>query len=147
MAVDIDLVLAALDGSDEAATAAEYAVALADRYGANVHLLHVVEQRVMQGLETGDVTPETVAEHQQSVTETANQNLPDTVSCTTSTVVGFSTDRLGQTPGSVTLDVAEDLDADLIVVPRQTPGTSADGVIGKAALYILEYASQPVLSV
>lgn len=146
MAVDIDLVLAAMDSSDQAASAAEYALAIAERYDADVHLLHIVEERLMQGIETGDVTAETVAEHQQSLNRRAEKTLPETVSCTSSTAVGFTTKRLGQTPGSVTLDVAEQLDADFIVVPRVTTDDT-DAVLGKAALYVLEYATQPVLSV
>lgn len=147
MAVDIDLVLAALDSSEEATDAAEYALAIAEKYDADLHLLHVVDQRLRRGLNTGDLTASTVAAHQQSVVATIHEQLPESVTCTSSSVAGYSTHRLGQSPGSVTLDAAEELDADFLVIPRVTSSGATDEVLGKAALYVLEYASQPVLSV
>jgi hypothetical protein len=66
------------------------------------------------------------------------------VTLSTSTATAFSQQRLSQTPGSVVLDVAEDLGAEFIVVPREDDSSDP---IGRAALYVLEYASQPVLSV
>jgi len=53
----------------------------------------------------------------------------------------------GRHPGSVVLDVAESLPADFVVIPRETPTGDTDETIGKSALYVLRYASQPVLSV
>lgn len=144
---DIDLVLVALDSSDEAATAAEYAAAIAEQYGADLHLLHVVDQQMRQGLEFGDISAETIAEHHQQMTDEVAPQVPDSVSLSQSSVIGFSENRLNQTPGSVTLDAAEELDADFLVVPRVTPSGATDEVLGKAALYVLEYATQPVLSV
>ena len=147
MGFTIDLVLVAMDGSDEAATAAEYAIALAERYGADLHLLYVVDQRIHQGIETGDLSATSVAEHQRTQTGAVLERLPDSVGISRSTVLGFRPDRLGQTPGSVTLDAADELGADFIVVPRVRQGEATDQVLGKAAHYVLEYASQPVLSV
>jgi len=143
---DIDLVLAAVDSSDEAVEAAGYAVAIAERYGADLHLLHILDQRVMRGVEAGDVSAETVAEQQRAVTGRVRERLPESVTLTHSGALGFSTNRLGQTPGSVVLDAAEELGADFLVVPREQ-ATGTGEVLGKAALHVLEYASQPVLSV
>jgi nucleotide-binding universal stress UspA family protein len=147
MDADIELVLAAVDSSDEAVEAAEYAIAIAERDDADLHLLHILDQRVMRGVETGDVSAETVAEQQRAVTGRVRERLPDPVTLTHSGALGFSTSRLGQTPGSVVLDAAEELDADFLVVPRVNASGATDEVLGKAALHVLEYASQPVLSV
>lgn len=98
MDVGIDLVLAPVNGSDESETAVEYALALADRYGADLHLVHVLKERVVRGLDAGDVA-------------------------------------------------ASSLAADFLVIPREPPRTDPGETLGKAALYVLEYASQPVLSV
>lgn len=148
MGTDVELVLAAVDSSDQSKESAEYAVAVAQRYDADLHLLHFLDQQVLRGIETGDLTAEAVAEAQRSVTNDVRAMVSDdkTVDFSYSAAVGFSTTRLGQTPGSVVLDVAEELEADFLVVPRETPSTSNE-VIGKAALHVLEYASQPVLSV
>jgi len=149
MAIDIDLVLVAVDSSEQSREAAEYAVALAGRYGADVHLLHFVDHRMMHGVETGDVPPDELAEKQQAVTDAVRDCLPGdgSVEFTFSGAVGFSGSKLGQTPGSVILDVADELDADFLVVPREAPTGEPDEVVGKAALHVLEYASQPTLSV
>lgn len=149
MALDIDLVLVAVDGSDESQRAAERAVALAERYGADLHLLHFVDNRIMDGIKAGDLSKDTIAKEQQALTDAIRSKLPDddSVDFTFSAATGFSTTKLGQTPGIVILDVAEELDADFLVVPRETPTGDPDEVVGKAAFQVLEYASQPVLSV
>jgi nucleotide-binding universal stress UspA family protein len=147
MALAIDLVLAPVDSSDDSHEAVEYAVAVAERYDADLHLLHLLDERVLQGLETDDISADTVAAQQRSFTADVRDDLAaESVSLSHSSAVGFSSSRLAQTPGSVTLDAADQLDADFLVVPRVTASSEAH-VLGKAALYILEYASQPVLSV
>jgi nucleotide-binding universal stress UspA family protein len=147
MDADIDLVLAPVDGSDQSESAVEYAVAIADRYGADIHVLHVLDQTVARGLEVGDVAAESVASQHRALTDRVRERLPAAVSLSTSSVPGFSPSRLSQTPGSVILDAAEELEADFLVVPRRSPTDEPDEMLGKAALYVLEYASQPVLSV
>jgi len=147
MAIEIDLVLVPVDGSDAAGETAEYAVAIAQRYGADLHLLHVLDEQVMRGLDTGDVTAELVADHHRAFAADVREELPADVRLSTSSAAGFSPGRLLQTPGSVILDSAEELEADFLVVPRQGPSGDPDVTLGKAALYVLEYASQPVLSV
>lgn len=149
MSLEVDLVLVAADNTQDAAEAAEYAAAVADRYDADLHVLHVLDQRIIQGLETGDIEADTVAGRQQWITAHARESLPDDTATdiSQSGAVGFSSDRLAQTPGSVILDVAENLAADFLVVPRVEPDGSPDEVLGKSALHVLEYATQPVLSV
>jgi nucleotide-binding universal stress UspA family protein len=145
MDIEIDLVLAPVDGSEEAERGVEYAIAIAQRYDASLHLLHVLDQRVARGIETGDVAAESVAEEHRAFTAGIRKRL-DTVSLSHSSASGFSDRRLSQTPGSVILDAAEELEADFLVVPREAHLESPDATLGKAALYVLEYASQPVLS-
>jgi len=144
--VAIDLVLAPVDTSDESDRAVDYAIAVADRYDADLHLLHVIDQRVARGIETGDVTAETVAEEHRAFASRVRERTDDR-SLSHSSVAGFSAQRLSQTPGSVILDAADELDADFLVVPRETDADGLEATLGKAALYVLEYASQPVLSV
>ena len=149
MAATIDTVLAPVDSSDESETAARYAIAIAEEYGADLHLLHILDQRVVRSLDSGDIAGDTVAEQQRSFTGRIREVVdPDSdVEVTHSGAMGFSTNRLAQTPGNVILDAAEELGADFLVVPRIAPSGDPDEAIGKAALYVLEYASQPVLSV
>lgn len=147
MGVELDLVLAPVDTSTESERAVDYAIAVADRYDANLHLLHVLDQRVARGIEAGDVTAESVAEEHRAFTDRVRQQLDAGVGLSISSASGFSARRLSQTPGSVILDAADELDADFLVVPRETETDGLEATVGKAALYVLEYASQPVLSV
>jgi nucleotide-binding universal stress UspA family protein len=146
MGVDIDLVLAPVDTSEESERAVDYAIAVADRYDADLHLLHVLDQRIARGIEAGDVTAGTVADEHRAFADDVRERLED-VALSHSSVSGFSAQRLSQTPGSVILDASEELDADFLVVPRETDAEGLEATLGKAALYVLEYASQPVLSI
>ena len=150
MAFDVDLVLAPVDTSDGSERAAEYAVAVADRYGAALHLLHVLDERVAHGIRTGDVDADAVADEHRAFTAAVRGYLADAdnvASFSHSSAAGFSVSQLSRTPGSVILDAAEDIGADFIVLAREPPSDDPDETLGKAALYVLEYASQPVLSV
>ena len=147
-AVEIDRVLVPLDGSEEALTAAEYAVAIAERYDASVHALYVLEEAVAQSIHAGEVEKDTVAaetiEFMDAITELAADS---DVTLPHSEALGFTSAQLTHHPGSVVLDTAEEIDADFLVVPREPVSGDPDEVLGKAAEYVLMYASQPVLSV
>jgi nucleotide-binding universal stress UspA family protein len=145
--VDTELVLTPVDGSEAARRATDYAVAVAREYGADLHLLFVLDQRVAEGLQAGDVDAEAVAVDHQEFVAGVETELPESVDLVTSSAAGFSTSSLSRTPGSVVLDAAEELGADFLVIPRETPEDDVDITIGKAALYVLQYADQPVLSV
>lgn len=147
MGIDIDLVLSPVDSSDESERAVEYAIAIADRYDADLHLLHVVDERIARGLETGDIRAETVADEHRAFTARIRKRLGGDIELSSSSVPGFSANRLTQTPGSVILDAAEELDVDFLVVPRESEIEGLDATLGKAALHVIEYASPPVLSV
>lgn len=146
----VETVLAPVDGSEASANAIKYAVAVADRYGATLHLLHVLDERVARALDNGDVdAAEVAAEHRTFAADVEEQVAAagGVAGFSTSAAAGFSTSSLSRTPGSVVLDAAEAVGADFVVVPRETPTGAPEETIGKAALYLVAYASQPVLSV
>ncbi|ELY48657.1 MULTISPECIES: universal stress protein [Natronorubrum] len=145
----VDTVLAPVDGSEESATAVEYAVAVADRYDATVHVLFVLGRGVVRGLNAGTVDEETVATDTQGFFDEI-QAVADAADVPLVTAVddGFSQTRKTRHPGNVTLDTADAIDADFIVLPREpVTDTATSEVLEKAAEYVLAYASQPVLSV
>jgi len=147
-AFEVDTVLAPVDATDESWAATEYAVAVADRYGADLHVLDVLGEQVTRAIQAGDVDGDDVAaDHRAFVEEVSERASESGVAATGSTAYGFSTTRKTQHPGSVILDVAEDLDVDFIVVPREPSESGTPDVLEKAAEYVLLYASQPVLSV
>lgn len=127
--MDIDTVLVPIAGTDTSAHALEYAVALAEQYDAQIHALYV--------LDNGEAKAR--GEQLMVATRAAVGDVP----LSYSSMYGFSTDHLTHHPGSVVLDVSDDIDADLIVIPRGR----ATGALGMAAEYVVQYASEPVLSV
>jgi nucleotide-binding universal stress UspA family protein len=150
MGVTIETVLVPVDASEESRRAFEYALAVATEYDAALHALYVLDEGVKRDVERGDIAAEAVASEQAEFLEAANELADEAgggVTITHSAAIGFSPSRLTHHPGSVILDVAADVAADFIVVPRQPAAGERDEVIGKSAQYVLEYASQPVLSV
>ncbi|WP_255170542.1 universal stress protein [Natrononativus amylolyticus] len=144
----VDTVLAPVDGSEESAVAAEYAVAVADRYDASVHVLFVLGRGVVEGMNAGTVDEDDVAENSRRFLEDATA-LAEAYDVPVSTAVshGFSPHRKTRHPGSVVLDAADTAGADFIVIPREPMTDPTAEVLEKAAEYVLSYASQPVLSV
>jgi len=148
-AFEVDTVLVPVDATDASWEAGDYAVAVAERYDASLHVLDVLGERVTRAIQTGDVdSDEVAAEHRRFVEDLAERAEATGVPTSASTAYGFSTSRKTQHPGSVVLDGADEVGADFVVVPRESSpdGTSPD-VLEKAAEYVLLYASQPVLSV
>lgn len=146
--VEFDQVLVPLDGSEESLEAAEYAVAVARRYDADVHALYVLDESTARSLESGEIEGDAVAADTEAFMESVDQYAADhDISMCHSTALGFVTTQLTHHPGSVILDTADAVDAGFLVVPREPVSGDPDEVLGKAAEYVLQYASQPVLSV
>ncbi len=148
--MNVDLVLAPVDDSERAERAAEYAVAVAAAYDADLHLLFVLDETLLADIDAGEVSAETVAADHRAFAGTVRRLLNDRghdADLGTSSAAGFSTSRLRQSPGSTILDAAEELGAEFLVLPREPGSEDRDQAIGRAALYVIEYASQPVLSV
>ncbi|AFZ73094.1 universal stress protein [Natronobacterium gregoryi] len=144
----VDTVLAPVDGSDESATAVEYAVSIADRHDADVHALFVLGRGVVRGLDAGTVDEDDVAQKTQGFFDDVGSIADDQgVTLTTSVDDGFSQTRKARHPGNVVLNTADEVDADFIVLPREPVTEPSAEVLEKAAEYVLSYASQPVLSV
>jgi nucleotide-binding universal stress UspA family protein len=146
--MQVDTVLAPVDGSEAAMEAVEYAVAIAERYGAVVHALYLLGESAATAMREGQVEAAAVAERGEQVMAGVRAVADASgVPVDHSSAAGFSLDRLSQHPGSVILDVSELLDADFVVVPREPVTGDPEAVIEKAAEYVLAHASQPVLSV
>ncbi|QLD85607.1 universal stress protein [Natronomonas halophila] len=144
--MQVDTVLVPVDGSETALEAVEYATAVAERYEAGVHAVYLVAENAGDAMANGEVTAESVAKQGEEIMATV-RTLSGEVPITHSSACGFSVSRLSQHPGSVILDVAETLNADFVVVPREPVTGDPEAVIEKAAEYVLAHASQPVLSV
>ena len=146
MPLDVDTVLVPVDGGAESVNATEYAVAVAEKYDAALHALFVAGEQVSRRVESGEVSEDAVADQSEAFADDLRAVADGRVPFDVSVALGFSTSRKMTHPGSVILDAADDLDADFLVVPRET-GDDSSAVLEKAAEYVLLYASQPVLSV
>ncbi|MUV90658.1 universal stress protein [Halapricum sp. CBA1109] len=148
MSVEIETILVPVDGTPAASRAVEYAVAVAAAYGAEIHVLHLVEE---DPREDPDLVPSEIATEQAEFLAAATGGLQavedGTVYVTASTAAGFSQRSLARSPVSVVLDAATDISADLIVVPRESVREDPTALLAKAAEHVLSHASQPVLSV
>ncbi len=143
-----DTVLVPVDGSDESARAVEYAVAVAERYDAGVHVMYVLGEAATRAIDAGRVDDADVAAEAASALEDAEALAGERgVPLSRSTAYGFSRDRKLTHPGSVILDAADQMAADFLVIPRESAREESADVLEKAAEYVLLYASQPVLSV
>ena len=140
----VERVLVPVDGT--AVDAVDYAVAIADSYDATVHAVFVLSESTVRDLETGVTDRDRVADRTADVLEGVRATC-DAADLPVSTAMtyGFSTRRKRRHPGSAILDTAEDIDADFLVVPREEDHTT--GVLARVAKFVLQYASQPVLSV
>ena len=146
--LEVDLVVVPIDGSEESRTAVEYAIAVADKYGASVHALYVLGEPTVRALDDGAVAEADVANDTAAVSDAVTDLAVEAgVELTTSIAAGFSTAVKTLHPGGVVLDTAEAIDADFIVVPREPAADAQSDVLETAAEYVLLYASQPVLSV
>lgn len=147
-ALAIERVLVPVDGSEESLSAVEYAVAIADRYDADLHAVYVLGEEVVRAIETDAVDHDEVAEETEAFTDRVRGRCTEAgVPASTAVAYGFSTRRKRTHPGDAILDTAEEVDADFIVVPREPVAGEPGEVLEKAAEYVLLYASQPVLSV
>lgn len=141
----VDRIMVAVDGSDESMAAVDRAVAVAGRYDAELIVLYVLPREEYQAMAVGEVAAEAISETARSVlADAAEIGEGAGLTVRRATAYGFSPYRKLTHPGSVVLDVAEDFEADFLVVPRER---ETGATLGKAATYVLEYASQPVLAV
>jgi nucleotide-binding universal stress UspA family protein len=147
MTLEVDTVLVPVDGTEASLTAAEFAVAVAERYDADAHALYVLGETVTRSIGAGDIDESQLAEETRTFLEEVEALGPSGVSVDSSITSGFSTTRKLQHPGSVILDCADDIDADFLTIPREGLRGDTGDVLEKAAEYVLLYASQPVLSV
>jgi len=142
--IAVDRVLIPVDGTDASLEAVEYALAVGDRYDAEVVVLYLLGSETRQAINAGEADTETIAAKTNAFLDRIRDRAAEQgVSMRATEASGFSTARKTHHPGNVVLDSADQIGGDFIVLPRE-PG---EDVLGKAAGHVLAYADQPVLSV
>lgn len=146
--ITFETVLVPVDGSDESITAARYAVEVAQAYSAEIHAIYTAPDEIASAMRDEQLPPSELSETSQSILDDVTSIAEDrNVPVVCSSTIGFSTQFKLLHPGSVILDTAEQVDADFIVIPRESIHTDSVNMLEKAAEYVISYASQPVLSV
>lgn len=133
-----DEVLVATDGSDVAATAAAHGFALAERSGADVHVVYVVDAdstdlQAVPGSVVGLLKEGGETAVQALVEEAETRNLP------------VSTAVLRGTPSDAIHQYAAGADADLLVLGTRGLAASEDPFLGSTTARLLRRADVPVL--
>jgi nucleotide-binding universal stress UspA family protein len=143
----ITRILVALDGSEHASRAAALAADIGQRYGAALHLVHVVPRLVV----TRDL--EEFARVEQTDITTACEMAARSVLVPGQTLVTVGGAKVQRTevltgdPAEQLLGYARDHDVDLIVLGRRGLGPIRELLIGSTALKVASLAECPVLTV
>lgn len=136
-------VVVALDGSDYAERALEAAIDIAQKYAAELHLVHVnnvQEIFIAVGGASTLIKPENYEEPGKKILEQASQKA-NASHCT------FETHQLDGDHGRAVVDKARELAADLIVVGSKGHSDFAGIMLGSVSHKITHQASCPCLVV
>jgi nucleotide-binding universal stress UspA family protein len=134
-------IMVATDFSPPADLALEYARTLAKRFGASLHLVHVVEEPFPIGTE--GYVPE-VADFRKSVLQDAHQRLTTSLAAIPEGATG---EVLIGNPAQRISEAAAEKNADLLVMGTHGRGRMAHVLMGSVAERVLRTAPCPVLTV
>ena len=140
-------ILVPTDFSSRSDTALRYGQAIAERFGASLHLLHVLEEPLLTGaLGTEIFLPDAQAVHEQirsNAERMLEERMPPDLRrrrrATTDIVVGPCAEAV--------VTFADDRGMSLIVVGTHAHGSVAHMLVGSVAETIVRKASCPVLTV
>lgn len=134
------------DFSSPSDLALEYAADMASRYGASIHLLHVMEDPALTAaypdvyfVEFPALRQEMIEDAERRLAESLTQRVPANVKTTTHVVTGR--------PARVIAQEATDRGIDLIVMGTHGRGGLAHLMLGSVAERVLRMAPCPVLTV
>lgn len=145
--IDVLRILLPTDFSEASREAAKYAFSLADRYGAELHVLHVIEE-IAPSLPEAVCRVGTDPEHfLTQARETAEKHLaaalPNDIAGGKNVVRAV---REGSPPVQI-LDYAREHGVDLIVIGTHGRGGFTHFLIGSVAERIVRHAECPVLTI
>jgi nucleotide-binding universal stress UspA family protein len=133
-------ILLPVDGSEGSERAEEFALELAERYGGEVHLFHVVDTRLVS--EPALSSMELVTDDAEAA---AMELLDEIEERATDRNLEVSSRCCHGTPHDEIIEYADDIDADVIVMGYQ--GQSHEERIGSVVDRVLRQTDRPVLAV
>ena len=145
--MDVRRILVPTDFSEDAQTAVQWGVYWAQRFGADLDLLHVLAEYEAGWHESGDAFSQldAVRDAQEEKVEAGlQQATPDPSDTGVATRTAF---RRGRSVSGAIRDYASDVDADLIVMGTLGQGRWRDVLLGSVAEQVVRKARRPVLTV
>jgi nucleotide-binding universal stress UspA family protein len=136
-----DRILVPTDGSDVASAAVDAAIVLAERFDADLHLLHVREVGEPPADREDEVTSELEQLGRDAADRAAERAREAGLTATTAVVEG------GQTPHRAILDYADDHDVDLLALGTHGRTGLDRWVLGSVAEQTVRESPIPVLTV
>lgn len=144
--ITIRRILVPTDFSDCATPAVRYAVELADKFGAELILLHVVPDSVLALPDAVMPTPAPLADL-QALTEAGKTGLANLIAALKLESRNPRAEvRLGS-PEQEIVAAAKDLHADLVCIATHGRGGLARVILGSVAEMVVRHAPCPVLTV
>jgi nucleotide-binding universal stress UspA family protein len=147
MNLTISRILVPVDFSAYSERALEYAIGLASRFGASLHLLHVVEDPIATGVWGGETVLPDLTELREELVKGAERQLVTYREAAARAGVSVSSTALVGLPAITIVDHAVSLGVDLIVMGTHGRTGMAHLVMGSVAERVLRHAPCPVLTV
>ena len=138
-----DSVLVPTDGSDTAAAAAEHAIDIAERFGATLHAVNVIDVRVTSGLDTGAV----VTDVMESLEATGRKAIEEVTESAESAGVDVESAVVRDYPAAGLREYTEDNGVDLIAMGTHGRSGLDRFLLGSVAERMIRTSEVPVLSV
>ena len=142
----IEKILYPTDFSELSIGAMKYAALLAEKFGASLHVLHVVDQAYQywmamgpESVPAGPTTEEMINTSKKQMEEFVGQHVPANLKATTQIVSGR--------PFMEIIRLAEEKAVDLIVIGTHGRGALSQMLLGSVADKVVHKAPCPVLSV
>ena len=145
MAATVTRILVATDFSAASGAALEFAKTLAIRFGASLHLLHVLEDPYVTGAFAADIYAPPPAGLRESWLRSAETTMATQVTETDKTAFNITTDVVFGPIASTIVERAAQIGADLIVMGTHGRGGVAH-LMGSVAERVVRTAGCPVLT-
>jgi nucleotide-binding universal stress UspA family protein len=139
-------ILVPTDFSPQSNAALEYARAVATRFGASLHLLHVADDPYRAALAAEVYVPEVEGLRDEIITNAVGR-LKEQLTAADTTALHATTAAIIGTPAWTIVDYAGANDVDLIVMGTHGRGGMAHLLVGSVAEHVLRTAPCPVLTV
>jgi nucleotide-binding universal stress UspA family protein len=147
MSEAIARILVPVDFSAPSDRALRYATTLADRFGATIELLHVVEDPFVSGAWNAEVYVPNVAELLNRLIVTAREQLEESKALVADKGIGVDTTVITGRPAQSIVDHAATERFDLIVLGTHGRTGLSHALLGSVAERVVRKAPCPVLTV